>query len=181
MKIIYNTSIFQKYFESISEKFRRGNSDITEIVIHGTGGGESAQAILKWMEDGERAEEYKKGISLFHSEIDRDGVIYNIIPFNFWCYHSSSGQHDKQTVGLELINTYPLNKGIYIYEQYNTLIELINYIKTICPIKTIVGHGYNGRTYSNKDKECPGMYFEWHQLIKNLNLKQIAKDAYEVL
>jgi hypothetical protein len=187
MNIINNDDIFKKYFKAVSEKFKRTNEDITEIVIHGSGGHDTAKGIIDWMAAGgllpdgsNRIENYKKGISLFHSEIDRNGDLYNILSPLYWCYHSSSGRHDKCTIGIELVSAYPDNKGIFTYQQYDSLFEIIDSYKGIFPIKTIVGHGFNKKKYSDEYKNCPGVYFEWNKLQKKFDLKQIANECYEI-
>ena len=51
------------------------------IVVHGTGGGSSAQRLLKWMRKPGQAQQdrYKRGIALFHYLIGREGEIIEII------------------------------------------------------------------------------------------------------
>jgi hypothetical protein len=180
MTIINFDDIYNKYFKDIADKFQRKSNDINEIVIHGTAGGDSAKAILKWMLDGEREKEYRKGIGLFHTEIDLNGDVYNILSPLFWCYHSSSGKHDKMTIGIELINTKPDNKGLYMYEQYESLFKMIDAYLGVFPIKRICGHGYNKKTYSGEYKECPGSMFEWGKLQKKFNLKEMDKECYQI-
>jgi N-acetyl-anhydromuramyl-L-alanine amidase AmpD len=179
MNLINDDRIYKKYFKEIENKFIRKVSDISEIVIHGTGGGQSAKAILNWMLSGERAEEYKKGISLFHSQIDRNGDIYNILSNLFWCYHSSSGQHDKYTIGIELVNPLEENMGNYTDLQYKVLFELLESYKELFPIKSIVGHGHNKKKFSNGYKNCPGN-FDWEKLQMKFNLKLIDKECYQL-
>ncbi|MBN2401973.1 MAG: N-acetylmuramoyl-L-alanine amidase [Spirochaetes bacterium] len=167
MNIINEDRIHKKYFKDIEDQFNRKVEDIKEIVIHGTGGGKSARAILNWMLAGERAEQYKKGIALFHSEIDKNGDIYNILNPLYWCYHSSSGKHDKYTIGIELVNSEVDNKGSYTSNQYKSLFEMIDAYLGLFPIASIVGHGYNGKKFSGKYKNCPGN-FDWNKLQKFL-------------
>ncbi len=180
--MIYNNKIFEKYFESISENFIRSLLDITEIVVHGTGGGQSAPAILKWMENGERSVQYRKGVALFHYEIDRNGDIYQVIPPSYWVYHSSCGKHDKCTVGIELVNPKVENLGGYTDKQYESLIEFFkDHISDyFVNVKSIVSHGYNKQKYSGKYKNCPGQEFDWDRLARALNLNKIQHECYEV-
>lgn len=140
--------------------FGRNLKDISEIVIHGTGGGTNAASLLRWILAGERAEEYKKGIGLFHYLIDRDGTIYKLYSLEKWMYHSSSGQHDKCTVGIELMNPSTNNQVEYTVEQYKSLAELVKAANGLATIKTIVGHGFNKQKYSGLYKVCPGR-FDW--------------------
>jgi N-acetyl-anhydromuramyl-L-alanine amidase AmpD len=183
MNIIKDHRIFEKYFEPISEVFEREN--IREIVIHGTGGGASAQGIIKWMlnggvmADGSKREDlYKRGIALFHYLIDRNGDLYHLIPDRYWCYHSSSGRHDIKTIGVELVNTVSGNKGKYEVEQYDSLFSLIKKMMTLYPIKYIAGHGGNKLNYSGSYKECPGEKFNWKMLEENFSLRKAAREIY---
>jgi len=173
--------IFDEYFLPIADKFKRNDTDIQEIVIHGTGGGQSAQAILDWMYSGEREDEYRRGIGLFHLEIDLTGEVFSVIPALYWCYHSSSGKHDKETIGIELVNPIAQNEGGYTKDQYSSLIEVIDKIILRYPIKRIVGHGYNKQTYSGSYKNCPGQAFEWSRLQQHFKLKKIQHEAYETI
>lgn len=180
MNLIKDDRIFEKYFKPIADKFKRNTETINEVVIHGTGGGQYALDVIDWMLSGEREKEYKKGIALFHYEIDRNGDIYEILSPDYWCYHSSSGVHDRFTLGVEFVNTKPDNKGIYTYEQYSAFYELlISFIKHY-PIKYIVGHGHNKQEYSKEYKECPGQFFEWNKLQKKFDLKLLAKECYRI-
>ena len=156
--------------------FSRNLSDISEIVIHGTGGGVNAVSLLRWMITGGRAEEYKKGIGLFHYLIDRDGEIYKLYNLEKWMYHSSSGQHDKCTVGIELMNPSANNQVEYTAEQYKSLAEIIEAINKLVPIKTIAGHGYNKQKYSGSYKVCPGR-FDWFNFGEMLDKKGMSFTA----
>ena len=178
MNIIQDDRIFDKYFKNISENFTRSN--IEEIIIHGTGGGVSANSIINWMLKGEREDEYKRGIALFHYEIDRNGDIYQIISPKYWCYHSSSGQHDKKTIGIELINPVKANHGSYLIQQYNSLFDLIKMFMTTYELKIIAGHGAIKQKYNGSYKNCPGEKFEWSMLEDNFRLKKISDEMYNL-
>jgi hypothetical protein len=187
MNIINDDRLFEKYFKDGSEKFKRTNEDITEIVVHGSGGHDTATGIIGWMLNGglmadgtTREKDYRKGISLFHTEIDRNGDVYNILSPLYWCYHSSSGQHDKCSIGIELVSIKPDNKAIYSDEQYSSLYEMIDAYLGVFPIKTIVGHGFNKKKYKGGYKNCPGTYFDWNKLAKHFNLKQIAGECFKI-
>ena len=147
----------------------------TEIVIHGTGGGASAAALIDWMRSGERAKDYSRGIGLFHYLNDFDGSITEIIDPKKWVYHSTSGQHDALTIGIENMNKSPHNDNGYTDKQYTALFELIDELMKKYSIKSIVGHGYNGKKYSNLDKNCPGN-FDWQKLGKHLSDKGVRTE-----
>jgi N-acetyl-anhydromuramyl-L-alanine amidase AmpD len=187
MNYIETYKIYKKYFNGIVDKKRNLHS-IKEIVIHGTGGGRSAESLINWMENGERKIEYLKGIALFHDLVDYNGNIYNLVPYNYYTLHSSSGiKHDRYTIGIELMNREKQNNGEYTKEQYMFLWELLfNKIILLCPnIKKIVSHNYNKKKYSNKNKNCPGN-FRWDFLEEALltwdfKFKKISKlGAYEI-
>jgi N-acetyl-anhydromuramyl-L-alanine amidase AmpD len=158
MIIAVDHTIREKYMDGFIRPSRP-----TEIVIHGTGGGASASALLTWMRSGERAKEYTRGVALFHYIIDFDGDTTEIISPDNWVYHSSSGAHDQSTIGIELMNKSSDNSDPYKREQYESLFDLISQLMDRYTIKTICGHGYNKRKYSGSDKRCPGN-FDWHNL-----------------
>lgn len=161
MNVIQEFRIRDKYMKG----FDRNLSDITTIVLHGTGGGQSAKAIINWMLGGERAGDYNAGISLFHYEIDLNGDIYEIINPLKWVYHSEASSMDKHTIGIELLNTRELNQASYTPDQYNALFELISELIRMFPIDTITSHDVQRMKYSNlKPKPCPGVLFDWRQL-----------------
>ena len=178
MNIIDYPDIRQKYFEGFDRA-----EEPNEIVIHGTGGGASADAILKWMLNGERGESYKKGIGLFHFLIDFDGTIYQIIEDYKWVYHSDAGKHDAKTIGIELMNNKSGNKGIIADAQYNALSDIIvDYVSK--DVRIISNHDANRKLYSGLGpKGCPGnfdfVYF-YKMLAERLNFERItdAKIAY---
>ena len=156
--MIYNKTIREKYHQGYLR-----NRPITEIVIHGTGGGSGANGMIVWMENGERAEEYKKGVALFHYLIDRNGDQYEIIDPGRWVYHSSSGAHDETTIGIENINPSPNNDAEYTDAQYDSLAALVLKLLEEYPsIKSIIGHGQNRLKYSGGYKRCPGN-FNWER------------------
>jgi N-acetyl-anhydromuramyl-L-alanine amidase AmpD len=168
MKMKINRTIREKY----TPGFLRPSKPI-EIVIHGTGGGASADVMIKWIEAGERATEYVKGIALFHYLVDFDGTTTEIISPDNWVYHSSSGSHDQLTIGIELMNKSAGNTNGYTDLQYGCLFNLITDLMDKYPIKSIVGHGYNDLKYSGTDKACPGN-FDWARL------GEFLKANYEV-
>lgn len=163
MDIIINEKIRNKYHSG----FERNTGDIREIVIHQTGGGSSAKALLSWMfKSGRKG--YKRGIALFHYAIDRNGDVYEIINPDRWVYHSSSGRHDKKTIGIEIVCPSRSNDIMPTTKQYKALMRLINMLMNrYYNIDSIVGHGYNGRKYSKRYKNCPGN-FDWFMIEKHL-------------
>lgn len=158
--VVVNPTIRRIYMEG----FPRPAGIVNEIVVHGTGGGQSAAGIIRWMEQGERAAQYRQGIALFHDLVDRDGTIHNIIDHARWVYHSGSGNHDRETIGIELVNPMAGNAGPYTDDQYDALGERILEIMETYPITAIAGHGYNQTKYSRKPKACPGEAFDWERL-----------------
>ena len=160
MKI--NTTIREKYHRG----FDREGEKVTEIVIHGTGGGVTASGLINWMLTNGRPSEYKKGIALFHYLIDTNGEVTEIISPDNWVFHSSSGTHDKTTIGIENINPDAHNESEYTASQYQGLIKLITVLMKKYPITSIVGHGQNRLKYSGTYKECPGSKFRW-DIIEN--------------
>ena len=176
MNIIFDESIANKYMKGYSRQI----SSITDIVIHGTGGGESAKSLLNWMltlngetsEDKKKKEErYKKGIGLYHYLIDINGDIYNIIDPKNGVYHSDCGEFDLlHTIGIELLNTEEKNRGEYTEDQYTALFQLISYLREIFfMIINIGSHDYYRHIFSGLAKKpCPGMTFNWSLVEKNV-------------
>lgn len=162
MKINIESTIRNKYMVG----FPRDYNDVTEIVCHGTGGGQSARAIMSWMLGGERKDLYMQGIGLFHYLIDFNGDIYEIINSLNWTYHSEAGAQDKHTIGIELMNPMFGNQGTYKNEQYKALQNLILELLEMFPnINSIVSHDANRKKYSGlPPKPCPGKFFEWAKI-----------------
>jgi len=159
-----NIKIEKRIREKYHQGFEREISDINTVVIHGTAGGNSAKGLIKWMLSGEREEQYKRGIALFHYLIDKNGKIYEIINPDRWVYHSSSGSQDQHTIGIELINSGKNNEEEYTTKQYIALWKLLfGKIGEKYNIKRIIGHGAQKRKWSGGYKNCPGN-FEWFYL-----------------
>lgn len=166
MNIIVNTSVREKYMDG----FKRPGP-VTEIVLHGTGGGSTAKGMINWMLAGERAAEYKRGIALFHYIIGCDGEIIEIINPSRWVYHSSSGIHDKETIGIEHINPDAKNQDDFTDEQYRADLNLILFLINQFPITSIIGHVQNTLKYSGPKYvkvPCPGNY-DWSRLQEMLS------------
>jgi hypothetical protein len=178
MNLIQEDRIFKKYFEPIAEKQIRENNDITEVVIHGTGGGLSAKGIINWMLGGERASQYVKGVALFHYEIDLNGDVYQILDDKYWVWHSTSGKHDKNTIGIELVNTSSENKGGYQIEQYEALIKVLKLLLPKYPITKIGGHGAVQKKFSGGYKLCPGHLFDWGMLENIFNMQKLEDEYF---
>jgi len=154
----------------------REKEDVNEIILHGTGGSESATGLIRWMlsEDG-RHKEYAQSIALFHYIIDRKGEIIQLYdPWSSWMFHSSSRFHDKNTIGIEMCNPDKKNQAEYTKEQYIYVVELFKELYEIQPIEKISGHTVTAIKYSGKPNAtpCPGN-FDWKRLCDML-----AKESF---
>ena len=138
--------------------FSRDNTPVKEITIHATGGG----GTLGYVQSGGRAELYRQGIALFHYLIRVSGEVVEIIDPDNWVYHSSSGQHDKETIGIEIEKPSITNSGLPKVEQMSALLDLVGCLRSQYPsISIIATHDYNRKVYSNQPpKPCPGD-FDW--------------------
>lgn len=169
MNLKKNTTIRNKYFKGYDRTSNGQEVMVNEIVIHGTGGGASADAMIKWMMGGERGKEYARGVALYHYLIDYDGTVIEIIDPKKWVYHSSSGSHDMKTIGIEMMNRDPQNRNPYTEAQYKALLELlIELLRANSLIETIVGHGQNAKKFSSAYKQCPGPRFDWKKIADEL-------------
>lgn len=157
-------TIRNKFVSGWKNKARR-SSEIEDIVIHGTAGGNSVNGMLEWMYNGGRGKYYKKGIGLFHYLIGLDGEIVEVIDPNYWVYHSHSGSHAKKEIGIELINTERGNTATYTENQYLALFNLIFTVLTEkYPINRIIAHQFNAATHAKiYGYICPGN-FDWNKL-----------------
>jgi len=170
----------------IRNKFHKGfkrKTPPTTIIIHGTGG----TGTYKWMKKGERGNNYRKGISLFHYLIERDGRIINIINPNRWVWHSHAGWHrdkngniiqrDASTIGIELENTSSKNTNGYTKEQYDSLSLLVfDNLMIKYPINIIMSHSRSYKKYLKKTKPlaCPGPKFDWSKINEQLELNNYS-------
>jgi N-acetyl-anhydromuramyl-L-alanine amidase AmpD len=158
---------------AIREKWHAGHGrpgPPNEIVIHGTGGGGTYKFVL----DGGRAQEYKRGVALFHYLIASDGVITEIISPDRWVYHSSSGRHDERTIGIELENKSANNAQAYTDAQYASLFALVfDELMVRYKIKRLVSHNFNGLKFSDQGKACPGKGFDWKLLSEEMKVRGI--------
>jgi hypothetical protein len=181
--ISVETRIEAMYQAGIRDKVRQ--CAIREIVIHGTAGGSTMASLINWMLGGEQAANYNRGIGLFHYAIDRGGSITQVINPRYWVYHSLSGLHDQETVGIELLNPSRDNTDAYTDEQYKALVDLCDYLmKTNATCRQIVSHNHNGMTYSRIGKNCPGN-FDWQRLSQSLaekkwNIRTINREVLYV-
>lgn len=150
---------------SVTEKWHKGwkrpLSQIEEAVIHRTMGNGDWEDLRAWMLAGERKKQYKRGIALFHFAISPNGHIWKLGPIGRWWYASTSGQHDKKCINIELIGFGPFTE-----EQYESLFWLLfEYAPHFCSnYHRIVSHDYNGNTYSGVKKGCVGPHFDWSKL-----------------
>ncbi len=177
---IFDESRIQQDY-SVVEKWhsgwKRSLEDITEVVIHHTDGTGTIDSLRKWMLEGERKEQYTKGISLFHFAIGKDGLIWKAGPISRWWYHSCSGQHDRFTIGIENIH----KSGEFSEEQYSNLFWLLfEYMPHFCTsYYRIVSHDYNFQTYSNRKKGCPGPDFDWSRLEDEMKRRNIIFEKHK--
>jgi hypothetical protein len=181
MDIFENTSVRKKYCEGFNRP-----GQITEIVLHATGGFDNSEGLINWMLGGERGIDYAKGIALFHYLNDMQGRITELIDPSKYVFHSSSGGHDKETIGIENIKPTKDNSGMLPEPQLTALCELIErLIETIPTITRIVSHDFNAKKYSNRDpKPCPGD-LEWeaigfHLTTKGYTISQLSEQEYMV-
>ena len=102
-----------------TEGFNRDSEDVETIVLHGTGGPGTLVWITKLIKpSSKKGRKLKIGIGLFQYLIERDGKIYCLIDPTKWVYHSSMGNNDRKTIGIELLNPSPGNLLPYTKEQY---------------------------------------------------------------
>jgi len=181
MNITENKSIREKYCQGFN---RIG--PITEIVIHSTAGFDNSEGMINWMLGGERGIDYAKGVALFHFLNDMQGNITQIIDPSMYVYHSSSGAHDKETIGIENIKPTKDNSGFLPAPQLVALCELIEQLLDSIPsIKRIVSHDFNRMKFSQQPpKPCPGD-FEWsalelHLTSKGYNVSKISEQEYSI-
>lgn len=165
---VIDTRIRDKYNTGMPRK----DSLVTHLIVHGTAGGSKAEDCLKWMIKGGdmgggrfRRDDYKRGIALFQYMIDRDGKIIEVISPHKWVYHSSTGQFDINTIGVELINPDRANGGTYTDFQYKSLAMLFKFlIERFENLKILQGHGAIKKEKSGSTKVCPGTGFVWPKL-----------------
>jgi len=177
---IFDESRIIKDFR-VTNKWSKGknrtNDDVIELVLHGTGGGSNVKSLLQWMLNGERAKSYKQNIGLFPFAIDLNGDIYQLVdnPGEHWFWHSNSGNHDKNTIGVELLNQSSQNTNSYTEAQYNSLFWLaFEYMPYYFENYTrIVGHDYNYNLYQHNKKGCPGSGFSWQKMQDELAKRNI--------
>ena len=162
-----NITIIKYIRDKYHSGWPRKQSKVNQIVIHGTAGGHNATDLLSWMFNSGR-KGYKSGIGLFHYAIDKTGDVYEIISPDRWVYHSTSGAHDKTTIGIELINSSKDNADKYTREQYHELYKLFKDLRERgYKINSFIGHGRCGEIYSRQGKNCPGN-FNWLWLEERL-------------
>lgn len=147
-----------------------------EVVIHGTGGGNSVEGFMSWMYNDGRPG-YNDGIGLFHYLIGPKGEVIEIIDPEYWVYHSHSDQHSVYEIGIEMMNSSKSNRDAYTQAQYDSVFKLIfeHLIPLYPSISRICGHRYNMINYNPKNYQtfyyqCPGEGF------KLANLDQALTD-----
>ncbi|MCB1864432.1 MAG: N-acetylmuramoyl-L-alanine amidase [Chromatiales bacterium] len=142
--------------------------------MHGTGG----MGTLAWLRsidpnsgnvaERQRAKAMARGVFLFHDLIERSGRLVNLIDPRRWTYHGAVGHLDSGTIGIELENCLPDNRGPYEPAQYATLVaRLCDYWTFYFPetLRTIRSHrltSWNARRMAGlAPKPCPGPLFDW--------------------
>lgn len=144
---------------------RPGN--ITEIIIHGTGGPGNLRGAIHWFRSGERGKEYRQGNALVHYLIELDGTIWEMIDPTRYVRHSCRGNLDRQSIGIEITNPDPQNGNGYEFTdaEYDSLNWLVfEYLIPRFPtITTIMSHKRAWQKFTNgmQWKECPGKRFKW--------------------
>lgn len=171
-----------KQDEIVRNKFHSGRSrklwlgKVKEIIIHGTGGG----GTLGWVQGGGRAEQYYRGVALFHYLIERDGSIWEIIDPDRWVYHSCRGKKDRNSIGIEMENLTRNNRGTYTEEQYASLMWLtFEYLMERYPKASIImshKRAWQKNSRGRRSKECPGIGFNWSILEKYMKDNSIRYD-----
>lgn len=165
--------IRRKFHAGYRRRSYRGDK-VKEIVIHGTGGG----GTLNWVRHGGRADEYYRGVALFHYLIQRDGKIWEIIDPDRWVYHSSSRRKDANRIGIEVVNLDYGNRGPYENVQYESLNWLMyEYLMERYPsIHVILSHRRSMEKYSKgrRTKNCPGEGFEWDKVEEYMDINGIS-------
>jgi hypothetical protein len=167
--IPYGYVIDNRIRDKFHQGFTRSDLSVTHFVIHGTGGGNTAEGNIKWMLSGglmpnghTREAQYKKGQALFQLIADRDGKIIELINPHNWVYHSSTGRFDLHTIGIELTNPDRSNGGFYTEKQYQATACTYLWLSDIFPnMTTIQGHGTLKQEKTGSGKACPGTGFDW--------------------
>jgi hypothetical protein len=187
--IVVDKTVRTKYKSSWIDATRKPKLPIVEVVVHGTGGGDTVAGLLSWMYNDGRPE-YSKNIGFFHYAIGRggkgekDGMIANVLDTEYWTYHSTCYKHDYQTIGVEMLNSSLSNRNPYTDAQYDSLFKLIfDYLMPLYPtITRIVGHRYNIWRWNSEavakqyDKNCPGS-FDWGRLEKEITKRGFTFDS----
>ena len=182
MNVITDTRVRDKYCKGFDR-----STPIAEIVIHATGGGSSTESMIEWMLAGERATEYENGVALFHYLTSPDQPTVEIIDPDKWVYHSSSGYHDKETIGIENIKPDSQNKGYLPPDQMQALCELVATLLLKYPsISRIVSHDFNAQKFSGRGpKPCPGD-FSWNDFIEcisvsGITIEKLSDQEYKII
>jgi N-acetylmuramoyl-L-alanine amidase len=153
------------------------------IVVHGTGGGSSAQRLLKWMRKPGQAQQnrYKRGIALFHYLIGREGEIIEIIDPSRWVYHSSIGRMDAGTIGIELVNPSRDNSTGYTDAQYESLVNMVEFLRQDFSVDKIISHRFAKEVLGKgKTKNCPGN-FDWEKFTMSLKQYSATRTAHDCI
>lgn len=169
--IIFKDDIIRNKFHS---GFKR-TKDVSWFVIHGTAGGGTLNWIRNMNPESKRGKLYKDGIALFHYLIERNGDIWEVINPNKWIYHSSTGKIDIGTIGAELVNPSIFNTKPYTFEQYNSLLNLYDFLRIYVfeKMNVMLSHNRAKEKITGKNKACPGSGFNWRYW-RNLVAKEYS-------
>lgn len=175
MKINDRTDISKKFFDG----FER-TKNIEYVIVHGTAGGDTLNFVYNTKLESDLGKGYQKGIGLFHFLIEPSGKIYQIMDTDVWCHHASCGKEDMKTIGIELQNPDSHNAKPYTEEQYQSLLELFEYLKEKYPtIDKFVSHNRMKEKFSKGTKECPGKGFDWKGWAERMSAQYVFERNLE--
>jgi N-acetylmuramoyl-L-alanine amidase len=124
------------------------------IVIHYTGDN-SCQGAVSWLTS------TQSGVSA-HLVIDKDGTIYQLLPFNIAAWHAGKGSYN----GEPYVNNFSIgieNVGIgdeWPEEQITVIGEVIKALFAAYPLENVVGHS----DVAPGRKADPGPNFPWDKV-----------------
>ena len=156
---------------------------IKYFIVHGTAGGDT----VNWIKNLEekywtaKTRDLKQGVGLFHYIIDRKGIIWNIVDPLDWVWNSSGGAiFDQQSVSVELENNKENNAGFYTEQQYISLIKIFAYLDRIknFDFELVYGHRRVMINSRVRNKQCPGIHFDWDRFNNDLNSYLIKTEMY---
>lgn len=125
------------------------------IVIHYTGDN-SCEGALSWLCSP------KSGVSA-HLVIDKDGTIYQLLPFNIQGWHSGRSAYNGEnqvngfSVGIECVGT---GDNDWRDEQVEAIRAVVEALFAAYPMVDVVGHS----DVAPGRKSDPGPYFPWDKI-----------------